>query len=90
MALAPKPTQRPCFRPFRVVAPAKLAPMAREEDLADNGNTRWATLNAGAISGNILVIAADLDDTTPDDYFKIAALEPIPWQKMKFRKRFFW
>ncbi|SBT04806.1 hypothetical protein ACCAA_180070 [Candidatus Accumulibacter aalborgensis] len=33
--------------------------------------TRLADLNAGNVSGNVLVIAADTTDTTPEDMFKI-------------------
>ncbi|HMU64049.1 MAG TPA: SdrD B-like domain-containing protein, partial [Nitrosomonas sp.] len=36
--------------------------------------TRWADINANNLSGNVLVIAADTTDTTPEDYFKIQNL----------------
>ena len=36
--------------------------------------TRLADLNAGSVSGNVLVIAADTTDTTPEDMFKIQKL----------------
>jgi protocatechuate 3,4-dioxygenase beta subunit len=32
---------------------------------------RWADLNAGEVSGNIVIIAADTTDTSPEDYFKL-------------------
>ncbi|PWS38718.1 hypothetical protein DFH01_05515 [Falsiroseomonas bella] len=35
---------------------------------------RWADINAGNLSGNVLVIAASLADTTPDDRFKLEKL----------------
>ena len=35
---------------------------------------RLADINAGGIRGNVLVIAAQVDDTTPEDNFKIASL----------------
>ena len=34
--------------------------------------SRWANINAGNLSGNVLVIAASVSDTTPDDEFKIS------------------
>jgi hypothetical protein len=32
---------------------------------------RWADFNSGNVSGNVLIIAADTTDTSPEDYFKI-------------------
>ena len=32
---------------------------------------RWADLNAGGATGNVIIIAADTTDTTPEDYFKL-------------------
>ncbi|HRD93463.1 MAG TPA: SdrD B-like domain-containing protein, partial [Accumulibacter sp.] len=42
--------------------------------------TRLADLNAGNVSGNVLVIAADTTDTTPEDMFKIQKLTVAPSQ----------
>jgi hypothetical protein len=39
-----------------------------------SGSARWADINAGNLSGNVLVIAASLADTTPDDRFKLEKL----------------
>jgi len=36
---------------------------------------RWATFNGTSVSGNVLVIAADVTDSTPEDAFKIAKLD---------------
>ncbi len=36
---------------------------------------RTANLNAGNYAGNVIVIAADPTDTTPDDYFKIQTMD---------------
>jgi hypothetical protein len=33
--------------------------------------SRWADLNSGGVSGNVVIIAADTTDTTPEDYFKV-------------------
>ncbi len=38
------------------------------------GSTRTADLNAGHLTGNILVISANTGDTSPNDQFKIAEL----------------
>ncbi|MES2719002.1 MAG: SdrD B-like domain-containing protein [Pseudomonadota bacterium] len=35
---------------------------------------RWADLNAGGATGNVIIIAADTTDTTPDDRFKLEHL----------------
>lgn len=45
-----------------------------ETNLTTLTSARTADINAGGIRGNILVIAAQVDDTTPEDYFKIANL----------------
>ena len=37
-------------------------------------STRTANVNAGQISGNVLVIAANIGEDTPDDLFKIEKL----------------
>jgi hypothetical protein len=42
-----------------------------EVSLGSGGSTRVADLNAGNVSGNVLVIAADPGDDTPDDRFKL-------------------
>jgi len=49
--------------------------MTREDNDTTSGNTRWADVNAGQLSGNVLVIAGSLSDTSPDDEFKIGALD---------------
>ncbi len=46
----------------------------REVNTTTATSARTADLNAGGIRGNILVIAAQVDDTTPEDFFKIANL----------------
>lgn len=55
-----------------------LTAMSKEQNLTDSSSTRWADLNAGKLSGNVLVLAADVDDTSPEDYFKIGAIEICP------------
>ena len=37
--------------------------------------SRWADINAGGVTGNVLVVAAAASDTTPDDEFKISQLD---------------
>ena len=37
-------------------------------------SARWADLNANGFAGNVLIIAADTTDTSPEDYFKIEQL----------------
>ena len=40
-----------------------------------SSSSRWADLNAGEVSGNVLVIAASVEDNTPEDRFKIRKLD---------------
>jgi hypothetical protein len=46
-----------------------------EENLTDATTSRTADINAGSVSGNVLVIAALASDTTPEDQFKIHQLD---------------
>jgi len=45
-----------------------------EVNTTTSTSARTADINAGGLRGNILVIAAQVDDTSPEDYFKIANL----------------
>jgi hypothetical protein len=54
---------------------AVLSSLAAEDNLTTSTTTRWATFNGGEIVGNVLVIAAQPGDTTPEDKFKIDKLE---------------
>jgi protocatechuate 3,4-dioxygenase beta subunit len=56
---------------------AALAQMSHyEEDwINNNGQARTADFNAGEKSGNVLIIAANISDTTPEDRFKITELK---------------
>jgi hypothetical protein len=46
-----------------------------EENLTSSTSARWADINAGGVVGNILVIAAQASDATPEDQFKITKLD---------------
>ena len=46
-----------------------------ETNLTGLATTRTADLNAGNLAGNVLVIAADVDDVDPEDRFKIELLK---------------
>ena len=46
-----------------------------EENLTNLSSSRWADINGGKVSGNILVIAALASDTTAEDEFKISKLD---------------
>ncbi len=45
-----------------------------EVNTTTSSSARWADINAGNKAGNVLVIAADTTDTSPEDYFKIQKL----------------
>jgi hypothetical protein len=63
------------FNSHQTLSDAVLASLGfTEVNLTTLNTTRTANLNAGGVSGNVLVIAADPGDTTPDDQFKIANL----------------
>ncbi|NET40466.1 SdrD B-like domain-containing protein [Okeania sp. SIO2B3] len=46
-----------------------------EDNDTFSSSSRWANINDGEVSGNILVIAASTSDPTPEDRFKIKELE---------------
>lgn len=46
-----------------------------EENSAADGASRWADINAGLKAGNVLVVAASVNDSTPEDAFKIKNIE---------------
>ena len=46
-----------------------------ETNNGDGNADRWADFNNGGVVGNVLVIAASLSDSTPDDQFKISKLD---------------
>jgi len=55
---------------------ALFAQLGMPQTVALSGSTsRWVNFNGGHVSGNVLVIAADVSDTTPDDAFKIRKLD---------------
>jgi len=53
---------------------AMLAGFKKETDLTDSQNSRWADLNDEGTSGNVVIIAAQHDDTSPEDSFKLSKL----------------
>ena len=46
-----------------------------EENLTTSTTARTADINAGGVAGNVIVIAAQAADTTPEDQFKIHQLD---------------
>ena len=64
------------WRYFYVSSDALLSSLGfTEENLTDAKVTsRWADINFGKVSGNVLVIAAWDSDTSPEDEFKISKL----------------
>ena len=45
-----------------------------EVNTTGSNAARWADVNAGGASGNVLIIAADTTDVSPEDYFKLEQL----------------
>lgn len=47
---------------------------SEDNDTTDTA-ARWANVNSGLESGNVLVVAASVNDTTPEDAFKLQNIE---------------
>lgn len=54
---------------------ATLAGLVNEVDNTTSSSARWANFNDGEVAGNVLVLAASVEDTTPDDRFKIRKVQ---------------
>jgi hypothetical protein len=54
---------------------AVLAGLVKETNTTSSTGARWADFNASQLAGNVLVIAAQVDDTSPEDWFKIRHLD---------------
>ncbi|MFN0159265.1 MAG: SdrD B-like domain-containing protein [Bacteroidota bacterium] len=54
---------------------AVLGSMVTEQNTTTSSSARWATFNGGQVTANVLVIAADVMDTNPEDWFKIRKIE---------------
>ncbi|MEL6109124.1 MAG: SdrD B-like domain-containing protein, partial [Planctomycetota bacterium] len=54
---------------------AVLGDLVNETNMTNSSNSRWADFNAGGESGNVLVLAAWVDDHTPEDQFKVRKLK---------------
>jgi protocatechuate 3,4-dioxygenase beta subunit len=54
---------------------AMLAGFVKETNLTDSPDSRWADANDAGVSGNVLIIAAQADDTSPEDSFKISKVD---------------
>jgi len=67
-------TKNDPFNNHLTLSNALLSSLALQEDNNTSASvtSRWANVNAGNVSGNVLVIAASVSDTTPDDEFKIS------------------
>jgi hypothetical protein len=48
---------------------------AQQSSTATSTEDRWATFNGDAVAVNVVVIAADVNDTTPEDEFKIVKID---------------
>jgi uncharacterized repeat protein (TIGR01451 family) len=49
-----------------------------EVNLTSSSSARWADINNGSYAGNVLIIAADTTDTSPEDRFKIEKIKVSP------------
>lgn len=55
-----------------------LAALTTETNNTRSSKSRWADINDGQVIGNVLVVAASVSDSTPEDRFKV--------KKVKFEK----
>jgi uncharacterized repeat protein (TIGR01451 family) len=68
-------TQSSPFTNHLTLSDALLTSLGTAET-SDGGTTaRWATFNGTAVSGNVLVIAAKVNDSAANDAFKVSKLE---------------
>ena len=65
------------FNNHLTLSDAVLTSLGAREDnnTTSSASSRWANINAGGVTGNVLVIAASAYDTTPEDEFKISKLD---------------
>ena len=69
-------TQDNAFNNHNVLSDNFLSNLAFTEDnYTNSSSSRWADINAGEVSGNVLVIAAATSDPTPEDRFKLDKLD---------------
>ncbi len=62
------------FNSHQTLSDAFLSALAVSEQNAGGSSDRWADINNGSVSGNILVVAASTLSGQTNDYFKIATL----------------
>lgn len=60
--------------PITSLSQSILDGLATETNTTTSSSARWADINAGNLSGNTLIIAADTTDCTPEDRFKLEKL----------------
>ncbi len=58
-----------------VLSDSVLNSLTKETNNTGSSNDRWADVNNGELSGNVVVIAASVDDSTPEDNFKLRKVE---------------
>jgi hypothetical protein len=60
------------FNNHQTLSDALLAGFTKQTNLTDSADARWADANDAGLSGNVLIIAGQDDDTSPEDSFKIS------------------
>jgi hypothetical protein len=65
------------FNNHLTLSDALLSSLTTEDNTTTSTSARWADINAGSLSGNVLVIAAQASDTTPEDAFKISKVDTV-------------
>ena len=64
------------FNNHLTLSDSLLSSLTYEENLTSStGTSRWADFNNGSRSGNVLILAAMVTDTTPEDEFKISKID---------------
>ena len=58
-----------------MLSDALLAGFVKETNLTDSADSRWSDFNAAKNKGNVFVIAAQADDASPEDSFKLSKLD---------------
>ena len=58
-----------------MLSDALLNGFVKDTNLTESADSRWADFNAAKTKGNVFVIAAQADDTSPEDSFKLLKLD---------------
>jgi hypothetical protein len=65
------------YNNHQTLSTAFLSTLVTEDNLTTSADARWADVNAAALQGNVLVIAAQANDDSPEDSFKLSKVDLV-------------